>query len=72
MKRAIKLVSWYSLCTCGGYGAGTILGEGIKKKKPLTIIVGVILTSLTWIGCFFGGYHILDDEKELFTKEEVE
>lgn len=65
----LKLVSIYTLCAAGGYGSATVLREGIEEKKPLKIILGAIVTVLSFIGAIFAGEHANDD---LFDDGKVE
>lgn len=60
----IKLVATYALCFCGGYGAGTIIKEGINEKKPWQIVIGLILAPLTVIGAGYAGMHAFDEIEE--------
>lgn len=60
----LRVIATYTLCFCGGYGAGTIIKEGVDEKKPWKIGIGLILLPLTMIGSGFAGAHGFDDYLE--------
>ena len=65
----LRAITTCVLCICGGYGAGTVIREGINEKKPWKIVIGLILSPLAIVGGGYAGEHMFDDFVEDEKKE---